>query len=131
MTHSAEKDAPQYVVGQRVWLYDVNDRANRGPESVVVTKVGRKLVTIEGKYGYTATHRIETGRKNDDYGHTWIKTDDERAADDRREAAVKRMHAHGLRFDYGARRHSTEAIEAICDLLDTRVSPPVVTEADQ
>lgn len=81
-----KRAAMSIKVDQEVWVFDVNDRG-RGPDRGIVTKVGRKLVTI--KYGYgERTFRIEDGQRNDNYRHQWFLTDEQYALGTRRKVAV-------------------------------------------
>lgn len=108
----------KYHVGQELWRHDVNEGRLGGPRRVTVIKVARKLVTVaDGPQ--SETFRIETARSNDAYAHGWLCTDEEHAAHQARSFAVSRLRSHGLSFDFGTeRRHSTEVIAAIADLLD-------------
>lgn len=100
-------------IGQQAWLYDVNQR---GPVRVSVTKVGRKLVTVSGGGLWSKTFRIENGRANDQFGHHWILTDEQRELSDRRAAANAVINDELTR--YGARGGlSVEVLEAIAALL--------------
>lgn len=67
----------KYEVGQEVRVSDINGRRLRsyppGGWSGIVTKVGRKLVTVRYQ-SREQVFRIETGQSNDDYGHQSINT---------------------------------------------------------
>lgn len=110
-----------YEVGQRVWIYDVNDRRSRGPREGTVTKVGRALVTVaDVQFPAWApqTFRIEDGRRNDKYAHQWIKTEQQRRRDERDAVAYQRLRDLGIRFDVGSRRLPVEVMEALADLVE-------------
>jgi hypothetical protein len=114
-----ERESKSFVVGQRVWVYDVNDRRGNGPIEGTVEKVGRTLIHVRYvTWGDPVPFRMDTGRANDNYGHQWIKSDAKKALDERRDAALKVLYGHGLEIKMGYSRHlSTEMIEAIADLL--------------
>jgi hypothetical protein len=116
------------VVGREVWRHDVNQDRLGGPRRVVVTKVGRKLVTIEDK-GRPEAFRIDTGRANDAYGHGWLCTDEQHAEHEARSAVMDRLHALKLQFAFGGhdRRYSVETLAAVADLLENAPA----AEADQ
>lgn len=64
-------------VGDVVLVFDVNGKRlgmdpNGQPQKVL--KVGRKLVTLEGRWGRPETYRIEDGVRNDNYEHSWFRT---------------------------------------------------------
>ena len=96
----------KYEVGQQVWVYDVNrteGSLGRPPEPATVVKVGRRLVTVAISGSYQKTFRIENGVANDQYGHQWIRTDDERAARERHAELVAALRAHRVVLDFGCR----------------------------
>jgi hypothetical protein len=92
-----------YAVGQTVWVHDINSRS--GPERGTVTRVGRRLITVQCGSGHRdeRVFRIEDGRINDKYGHRWIKTEDEEAFDRRRGAAIDVLHAWRVGLEPGNR----------------------------
>lgn len=104
-----------YEVGQRVWVYDVNGRG-RGPDEATVTKVGRKLVTVAGPHNWSRTFRLEDGLRNDDYGHQWIRTDEEREAAERLTAVTAILAAARLRPEPGCTL-PLDALEAIAAIV--------------
>ena len=109
-----------YTVGQRVWIFDVN-QGKRGPQEGTVTKVGRKLVTVRGPWA-SATFRIETGQINSQYSnHTWIKTDEEKAYDERRAELIQALRDHGVRFD-GFLRLSNEVLAGFLKVIEEHQS---------
>lgn len=77
---------------------------------VIVTKVGRKLVTVEAAWG-PQQFRIATGASNSEHGHSWLKTAAQVADDDERQRVDKALRALGITIS--ARRFSTEALAAI------------------
>lgn len=107
-----------YEVGQRVWVYGINDRGRPPTESTVV-KVGRALVSVQGPYGDVQQFRMDTGQSNSrDYPHHfWIRSDDERAVDERLAAINDRLMAAGVHFAAGVRL-PVEVLEAFVTVLD-------------
>lgn len=111
---------PKYTVEQRVWVYDINRRRSAGPEEATVVKVGRKLVTVKRVYG-EETFRIVDGVRNDGYGHAHIRTDEDRAADERRSIATQRLKAAHLGIALGYERtFPLETLESIVAVLESQ-----------
>lgn len=115
------KTPTKYEVGQAVRIFDVNGKRLGQPEDGWpghVTEVGRKLVTVEEDDGWPnpTQYRIETGQKNDNYGHRYIKTPEQSAWDERKRASVAFLHQHGLevgrKFDL-----DVTVLEAIADVI--------------
>ena len=76
-------DAKDLTVGQQVWLYSSYGRGTQEPRRGTITKIGRKIVTIENddKYKRTTQYRIAEQSVNETGGHTpsaWFKTDEQR-----------------------------------------------------
>ena len=95
---NASKAATKYHVGQTVHIGSVN---RHGTGEGTVVKVGRALVTVQYGHGYQKVFRIETGVANDNYGHEWIETDEERQEREERQDLTQRLHRAGLRLDFG------------------------------
>lgn len=107
-----------FHVGQKVIMTGVN---MRGTREVEVVKVGTKLVYVED-YGRPVAYRIDTGVRNDAYGHTRIRTVEQFEAEQARRTAVKRLADLGLApGSFGPVRYSTETLNAVCDLLERDV----------
>jgi hypothetical protein len=107
----------KYTVGQRVWIYDVNGRGENWPKEGEVVKAGRVLIHVRSSaYGPTTLTFRDNGVRNDNYGHQSIKTDDERAEDERRTAALRVLSKAGVRFEWGC-QPSIEKIEAIAAIV--------------
>ena len=87
-------------VGQRVWIYDVNDRRDEEPKESTIVRVGRKLVTIGEGWG-KQDYRIDTQSANDNYGHQSFKTDGQRQESERRKRAVASLKEFGLEIRLG------------------------------
>lgn len=94
--------AAKYEIGQTVYLRGVNRRTE---ETTTVTRVGRTLVYVQDRYGKPQSFRIETGVANDQYGHEWIETSEQRAERVERSALSERLRAAGLSFGYHAGNH--------------------------
>lgn len=75
------------TVGQKVVVFDGTYRGGAKRFDGEVTRVGRKLVTVQWNFGgfspTDATFRIETGQENDQWGRRWFKTVEQAEADDR------------------------------------------------
>lgn len=84
---------------------------------MVVTKVGRKLVTVE-EYGRPFQYRIETGQANDQYGHEWLVTEAERDAGLRANEARAFLRSLGLDERLGFRPSSERLVEIADRLKD-------------
>ena len=72
---SMERRAVPIAFGDTVTVYDVN-ACGRAPEQLPVARVGRSLIHVDVKYRGEVSYRLDDGRRNDDYGHTWIDADD-------------------------------------------------------
>ena len=113
----------KYAVGDRVILRDVNERRGDGPTGGVVTKVGRRLVTVTVDHGREEQYRIETGRKNDRYEHGWIQTPDEYADEQRRGEILRALREAGVELRMGSgRKLSTDILAKILDVVTDQVS---------
>lgn len=104
-----------YEVGQKVLLFE---RYRRGaePREMTVTKVGRKLVTVE-QYGRPVQFRIESGHINDAFGSARICTPAAYAAEQAASKALAELRELGVRFDVGSRRLSLAALGAITEIV--------------
>lgn len=105
----------KYFEGQEVWLFE-NGRKGR---KVTVVKVGRKLVQVDS-YGRWPAFRIENGSYNGEQrGHgSWIRTDEEVAAEDRRAAVITSLNEHGITHTgYGSFSQPTETLERLLAVL--------------
>jgi hypothetical protein len=60
----------KYSVGDKVMIKHINS----GTSPATVVKVGRVLVTVKAEHSPEATYRIDTGARNDNYGHSRIMT---------------------------------------------------------
>lgn len=92
------------TVGQKVWLRDTNRRqvvASRG----TITKIGRKLVTIQSdEIGWwTKQYRLDSQQVNDDYGHQSFVTDDQAAAEVKRREDLETLNQHGFLLEWRAK----------------------------
>ncbi len=72
---SAERRSVPIAFGDKVMVYDVH-ACGRAPEQLPVARVGRSLIHVDVKYRGEVSYRLDDGRRNDDYGHTWIDADD-------------------------------------------------------
>lgn len=87
-------------------MRDVNERLlGGGPAYGVVTKVGRKLVTVqqEGRYSIEQVYRLDTRRANDNYGRAYFQTPEEYEEGKRRASILADLRERGieLRLGYG------------------------------
>lgn len=87
---------------------------------VIVTKVGRKLVTVSRSGDPNAwdaeQFRIENGQRNDNYGHTWVTTVEQDAALQESCRLSDELHDLGIRFELG-KRYTIQQKQAIIDIL--------------
>jgi len=114
------RQPPAYHVGQRVWVYNVNSRPGEGPLPATVTKVGRTLVTVgfDEPYRPDSQYRMEDGSWNNrDYSHhSWIRTDEQRAVEERRAAADRALRDLGVQV-VGWSDIPTAKLEAVVEVL--------------
>ena len=104
------------AVGQRVWIYDVNDRYGNGPVEGTVSKIGRKLVTVQsGKYRTESVFRLDDQHANDGFRHRWFRTDEQREAHDRRQVAEDALKKAGVQVWQA--KLTTEQVEAIAQIV--------------
>ena len=110
----------EWYVGQEVVIRNVNEHrrywTDGQPPCGVVTKVGRKLVTVEDPYGNPKTYYIEDGQANDKWGHAWIQTKEAFAAQERRTELVHALRKTGLFDAYYPKLH-TDTLEAILQVI--------------
>ena len=71
---SAERRSVPIAFGDRVLVTSVNARG-RDPEMLAVLRVGPVLVHLS-QWGRSESYRLDTGRRNDGYGHERIDADD-------------------------------------------------------
>lgn len=102
----------EYHVGQTVVIQGFNTRGHNTGE---VVKVGRLLVTVKGDYGVEAQYRIDGGHINDKFGHSWVCTEEEFAA--QRELAALRDRLKGLGAVVKG-SYSVEVLTQVADLLE-------------
>lgn len=109
-------------VGQEVVVRNVNERRLGGAARGMVTKIGRKLVTIETSgMGWSARqYRLDTQYTNDDWGHQWFLTVDQQADEDERDTLWQRIGEHGIvqKLGGGAGAVPTEKLRIVAALLD-------------
>lgn len=96
-------------------------RQRQEPQAVTVEKVGRKLIHIPryGKPGgETDTFLIATGRRNDNYRHTYLISREDYEARRRRTQLMAALREHGIDFNGSAPERSPETLEALLKVLD-------------
>ena len=71
---SAERRSVPIAFGDKVMVTSVNARG-RDPEMLAVLRVGPVLVHL-ARWNRSEAYRLDTGRRNDDYGHESIDPDD-------------------------------------------------------
>jgi hypothetical protein len=103
-------------VGDRVQVFESFRRQPQGGLDATVVKVGRKLITV--KYGHCeSVFRLENGRINNDYGHSWIRTVEQAAEDLRRKELVQRLRDGGVDLRVGT-QFAMETLEALVNVVD-------------
>jgi hypothetical protein len=106
--------------GDRVQIFHSYGRKKPGDggDDAVVVKKGRVLITVTPVgYHREEVFRMETGRANDGYGHSYIKTPEQVEHDIRESAVRSRLHELGVRFELGV-RPSIEQLEAIIKIME-------------
>lgn len=105
--------APVFTVGQEV----VISHANFKPRKAIVSKVGRKLVTV-GKGGSDDVFRIDDRRTNDAYRHGAIFTVEEWAERCARSDLARDLGEMGIQFHRGVPGWvSTACLREIVEVL--------------
>lgn len=108
-----------WEVGQEVTIIEVDRRREGVQWAAMVTKVGRKYVTVERLTGWPATaqYNIDSGYEHSAGGfmpRTRIVTPRILAAEQRRAGAIEAMKALGWKHDgWGKPTMPTETIEAM------------------
>lgn len=89
------------------------------PRRVTVTKVGRKLITVE-LYEREEVYRIDTSRKNDGYGHSHVETPEHYEYRQRHSNLLGVLKDLGIFFDFGFRRTelSIEKLQALIAVME-------------
>lgn len=109
----------KFYVGQEVIVRNVNEgRGSFRVQTAPVTRVGTRLVYIE-QYGREYSYRADTGRRNDNYGHSWLQTHGEYMEEKRRAALYERLAEHGMRsYQSDWAGLSSDKIERILAILE-------------
>lgn len=85
--------AAEFKEGQEVYIVGVN---RREAMKTTVVKVGRKLVHVDEGHGHWGAYRIDTGARNDRFGHDRVLTVDQYAEQMRRRDLLVRLRDGGL-----------------------------------
>jgi hypothetical protein len=105
-------------VGDRVQVFESWGRGvPEGGYDGTVTKVGRKLITVDHPGGRGQVFRLETGTSNDEYGHAHIRTVEQAAEDLRERKALNELAEFGLRFQYNQDTPDVETVERLVKVL--------------
>jgi hypothetical protein len=91
-----------------------------GTRRVPVIKVARKLLTVQetsGRYG-EGVYRIESGVKNDGYGHSRVETVEHYEARQERARVQKALGDRGLTFDSFGGELRTAKLRALLAVLE-------------
>ncbi len=105
-------------VGDELMLVDSYNRGG-GPRKVTVTKVGRKLVTVQSN-GQEEVFRIDTGYKNDGYHHSFLETPEHYEERQRRGNLMGVLRNLGIEFDFKIRKSelSIDRIQALIAVME-------------
>lgn len=109
-------DMTHVKAGDIVICRDSNESRRLGPTRGRVEKVGRKYITV-GRRQYDRA----TGRIHDAYGHAWIETPEEHAAEKELSALERAMRDRGVEFTSGCR---------LSREVKTRVAKRILSELD-
>lgn len=113
-------DLSGVAVGDELLLFGHYDGSGEG-RPVVVVKVGRKLLHVDwpdAKYPSPDTYRIDSGRRNDNYGHTYVRTYAQAAAWAERSRLSAALHDAGINFRLG-RTPSLATMRAILAAMES------------
>jgi hypothetical protein len=83
-------------VGDELLLIESYNRYRPEPRVVAVEKVGRKLIHADRR-----TYRIEDGSRNDNYGHTSLRTREQHAEIQEEQRLREGLRGHGITFGLG------------------------------
>lgn len=103
----------KFYVGQKVVITGAN---RREPSEGVVTKIGRKLVTVREGSWREKQYRIEDGVRNDAYGHDAILTQEEFAEKIERIHIFKKLEAMMWLRNMG--RYSVDQLRRIVAIME-------------
>lgn len=106
-------------VGDRVQIFDRYSKSSgpHGRDGVVIKK-GRVLITVcPVGIPRSDVYRMDTGRINDDYGHSYIKTPEQAVRDAYERDVRDKLYSLGVRFDYGV-NPSISKLEAIIKVME-------------
>lgn len=104
-------------VGDELLLIERYNRSGRAPIVVTVAKVGTKLVHIEVDGG-TYTYRIDTGARNDNYGHIYLITREEYEEVQVRDGLENSLRSAGVELRFGVRKFSTAKLRALLAVME-------------
>lgn len=110
------------VLGQRVVMRDVNEGRYGGPKFGTVTKVGRKLVTVQNETAKwdEKVYRLDTGRQNDRYDHGYFQTIEAFEEGKRRGELLAALREAGLEPRLGAgSQFSTATLARILEVIQS------------
>jgi hypothetical protein len=115
-----------FEVGQEVYLRSMNEsrmrREDDKPPVASIVRVGRKLVFIE-RYGGEEAYRIESGKRNDDYGHEWLQTFEQWEEEAERAELIVALRDGGLEIRMGG-RVSTDVLREVVNALGVVAASP-------
>lgn len=115
-----EYTADEIKVGDTVKVFDVNGKRLGQPTDGwdgIVTKVGRKLVTIE-YLRQSKQFRLEDGSANDTWGHQHFKTLEQAALNERRRRAIQVLRTYDVELRLGGGKVPLELIEALAAVCE-------------
>lgn len=99
-------------VGDELLLIESYNRYRPEPRVVIVEKVGRKLIHAGG-----LTYRIESGVRNDNYGHSHLTTREAYAELQERGRLGEELRGHGITFGLG-NAPSTPRLRALLAVME-------------
>jgi hypothetical protein len=113
----------EFTVGQEVWVLLSSNATSRGAgpqwRRATITKVGRKFVYIERRYGKPVKFD-EDGRQVTTYpgNAESIYTDEGKARFEHKAETYRRLSTLNVSFGFGPPKFSLEALAAVADLLE-------------
>lgn len=107
--------------GDTLMLIEPGRNRNRPARPVQVIKVARKLLTVQespGSYG-ESVFRIESGVRNDGYGHSWLLTVAEWDAQEERTRLNGALREAGIEFErFGSEKLSLARLRALLAVME-------------
>ena len=113
------KTIEDLLVGDTVYILDINSRSDKNLQKVTVSKIGSKLIYVK-LYSRDYAYRKDTLRANDDYGHQELILDLDYYYEDLETKKIMQKIRQGIH--YNIRNISLESAKAAAILLGVNIT---------